>query len=125
MADNYSIQFKSLRAGTTYTLNIYGGTGAAIPLKGGAQPFVTQEDDSEDMFTPVRTQSGYLRMVDNGVGAGSHVLVDGWWKTLVPATDTSRPVTLTGVDNNGNNLGVLWQGFVQAQTFSGELYGNP
>lgn len=125
MANNYSIQFKSLRAGTIYTLNIYGGTGAAIPLKGGAQPFVTQEDDSEDMFTPVRTQSGYLRMVDNGVGADNHVLVDGWWKTLVPATDTSRPVTLTGVDNNGNSLGVLWQGFLQAQTFSGELYGNP
>ena len=54
--NNYSITFKSLRAGTVYTLNIGGGTGAAIPLKGGAQPFTTQEDDSDDMFTPIRTQ---------------------------------------------------------------------
>lgn len=116
MPKNYSITFISLRAGTVYTVNIGGGTGTAVPLKGGAQPFVTQEDASEDMFTPIRTQSGYLRIVDDGLDANGNAFD---WRDLIPATDTSRPVTLTAGGE------VIWQGFMQAQTFSGVLYGNP
>ena len=118
--NNYSITFKSLRAGTVYTLNIGGGTGAAIPLKGGAQPFTTEEDNSEDMFTPIRTQTGYIRVVDDGKDYNGNSIGADWWKDLIPATDTSRPVSLT----NGNGT-VVWQGFMQAQSFSGVLYGNP
>lgn len=119
--NNYSITFKSLRAGTTYIVNIGGGTGAAVPLKGGAQPFVTQEDDSDDMFTPVRTQTGYVRIFDDSFAADGVTAFD--WKDLIPATDTARPVTLTSV-NNGQTV-VHWQGFMQAQNFGGVLYGNP
>jgi len=120
MAKNYTITFKSLRAGTTYTLAIGGGTGTAVPLKGGAQPFTTQEDDDEDMFAPIRTQSGYFRVMDDGLDANG----SAWdWKDLIPATDTSRPVTLTAVDN-GQTV-VRWQGFMQAQDFGSVLYGNP
>jgi len=123
MANNYTIQFKSLRAGTVYTVSVGGGTGTAIPLKGGSQPFTTQEDTDEDMFTPIRTQSGYLRIVDDGKDANGNTLGADWWKDLIPATDTSRPVTLSHVENNTTIID--WQGFMQAQTFSGELYGNP
>lgn len=107
----YSITFKSLRAGANdspYVVNI-GGTGGTA-LMGGAQPFVTQEDDDEDMFLPVRKQSGYLRVIDDGSFN---------WKALIPTDDMSTPVVLT----KGGT--VMWQGFMQAQTFSGELYGNP
>ena len=124
MASNYSITFKSLRAGTVYTVNIGGGTGAAIPLKGGAHPFVTEEDSDEDMFIPIRTQTGYLRIVDDGFDARTPAQAFDW-KDLIPATDTSRPLTLSGFDAQGNNLGVLWQGFMQAQDFGNTLYGNP
>ena len=65
MAKNYKIRFVSLRAGTTYDLNIGGGSGTAVQLSGGAQPFTTQEEGSEDMFTNIRTQTGYFRIVDN------------------------------------------------------------
>ena len=113
---NYSITFKSLRAGTVYTLTIGGSSGNTIPLKGGAQPFTTQEDYDEDMFVPIRTQSGYLRVVDDGKDANGNA----WdWKDLIPATDTSRPVTLT----RGGT--VVWRGFMQAQDFGSVLYGNP
>ena len=117
MAKNYSITFKSLRAGTVYTLNIGGGTGDAVPLKGGAQPFVTQEDDSDDQFTPIRTQSGYIRIIDDGYAADGVTAFD--WKDLIPQTNTSRPVTLTAGST------IVWQGFMQSQNFSGILYGNP
>lgn len=116
MANNYTITFKSLRAGTVYTVNIGGGTGTAIPLKGGAQPFYTQEDESEDMYTPIRTQSGYIRIVDDGLDANGDAFD---WKDLIPATDTARPVTLTAGGST------LWQGFMQAQDFGSQLYGNP
>lgn len=117
--NNYSITFKSLRARTVYTVNIGGGTGAAIPLKGGAEPFVTQEDSSDNMFTPVRTQTGYLRIVDDGKDANGNALEADWWKDLIPATDTSRPVTLTAGGTT------IWQGFMQAQDFGSLIYGNP
>lgn len=110
MAD-YTISFKSLRAGTAYTLNIGSGNDD-VALKGAAQPFVTQEDDDEDMFTPIRTQSGYLRIVDDGSVAGFN------WKDLVPLTAFGKPVALM----DGNT--VVWQGYIQTQTFSGELYGG-
>lgn len=113
---NYSITFKSLRAGTTYVVNIGGGTGAAVPLKGGAQPFTTEEDGDEDVFVPIRTQSGYIRIVDDGKDANGAAFD---WKDLMPETDTSRPVTLTAGGT------VVWQGFMQAQNFGGVLYGNP
>lgn len=117
MAKNYSITFKSLRAGTVYTLNIGGGSGAAVALKPGAQPFTTSEDDSDDQFTPIRTQSGYIRIIDDGYAADGVTAFD--WKDLIPQTNTSRPVTLTAGGT------VVWQGFMQSQNFSGELYGNP
>lgn len=110
MAD-YTISFKSLRAGTVYTLNVGSGNDD-VALKGAAQPFVTQEDDDEDMFTPIRTQSGYLRIVDDGSVAGFN------WKDLVPLTAFGKPVALM----DGNT--VVWQGYIQTQTFSGELYGG-
>ena len=119
MAIHWKIPFKSLRTNTSYTVNIYDSTfsGTAIVLKGGAQPFTTQESDDDDMFTPIRTQTGYLRIVDDGLDANGN----SWnWKTLLPSTDTDRPVTLT--DGNGT---VVWQGFMQSQNFGGVLYGNP
>ena len=119
MAIHWQIPFKSLRTNTLYTVNIYDASfsGTPIQLKGGAQPFTTQESSDDDMFIPIRTQSGYVRIVDDGKDVNGNA----WdWKTLLPSTDTDRPVTLT--DGNGN---VVWQGFMQAQSFSGVLYGNP
>ena len=120
MAKNYTISFMSLRAHTVYTVNIGGGTGAAVPLKGGAEPFTTQESTDDDPFCPIRTQTGYFRIVDDGLDANGNAFD---WKDLIPATDTSRPVTLT--HQSGGSTVIDWQGFMQAQTFAGALYGNP
>ena len=120
MAVHWTIPFRSLRSNTLYTVNIYDSTysGNPIPLKGGSKPFYTQEADDDDQFMPVRTQSGYIRIVDDGYAADGITAFN--WKDILPSTDTDRPVTLT--DGNGN---IVWQGFMQAQNFSGTLYGNP
>ena len=122
MAIHWQVKFKSLRAKELFTVNIYDAdyTGSTpVQLKGGERPFVTQEDDDDDMFQPVRTQSGYLRIVDDGCDADGNSLGANWWRTFIPATDVSRPVTLTDSDDN-----VRWMGFMQAQNFGSKLYMN-
>ena len=121
MSVHWTIQFKSLRTSTLYTVSIYDAdySGDPIPLKGGAQPFVTDEDDDTDMFAPVRTQSGTLSIVDDGKDANGNTFS---WTDLLPETDTSRPVTLTHVENNTTITD--WQGYIQAQTYGGDLYGG-
>ena len=116
----WQVKFKTLRGGCTLTVSIYDltYTGQPILLKGGEQPFVTEESSDDDPFTPIRTQTGHLRIVDDGYAADGTTPFD--WKAFVPQTDHSRPVVMTDDDDN-----VLWQGFMQAQDFSGELYGNP
>lgn len=124
MAIHWQIHFKSLRAANgneDYTVSIYDSdySGNPIQLKGGAEPFVTQEDDDDDLFEPIRQQSGYIRIVDDGKDASGNALASGWLRQLLPANDLSRPVVLT------KNNAVVWQGYMQAQNFSGTLYGNP
>ena len=125
---HWKIFFKSLRAGSDYCVNIYKDgslpSGYPLTLKGGAQPFTTEEDSDDDMFTPIRTQSGYIRIVDDGLAETSGGVSTSWnWKDLLPATDTDRPVVLqkkvSGVWTT------VWLGFMQAQNFGGTLYGNP
>ena len=123
MAIHWQVKFKSLKSGVVYTASIYDSNysgSTRIQLKGGAQPFVTQEDDSDDMFTPIRTQSGYLRIVDDGKDADGNAFN---WRTFIPTTDTDRPVILSH-EENGSTV-IDWMGFMQAQNFGAQLYGNP
>lgn len=122
MAIRWQIPFKSLRSGSDYCVNIIDSSysGSPIPLKGGASPFTTDEEANEDPFTPIRTQSGYLRIIDDGKDANGNTFD---WKQLIAQTDTSRPVTLTR--KVGTSWVVQWQGFMQAQNFGHTLYGDP
>ena len=123
MAIKWQIPFASLRTGTIYTVNVYDASysGSPIILNGGAAPFVTEEDGDDDPFSPVRTQTGTLRIIDDGYAADGVTPFD--WKQFVPSVAAERPVTLTHVVNN--TTVVDWQGFIQSQDFSGTLYGNP
>lgn len=123
MAIHWQIPFASLRTGIIYTVNVYDEnySGTPITLKGGAVPFTTNEDGDDDPFSPIRTQSGNLSIIDDGYAADGVTAFD--WKEFLPAVANSRPVTLTHVVNN--TTVVDWQGFIQSQDFSGTLYGNP
>ena len=125
---HWKIPFMSLRSGKVYTINIYkDGTlpsGYPLTLKGGAEPFTTDEDASDDEFAPIRTQSGYLRIVDDGyaVNASSQQVAFNW-SEILPMNDTDRPITLT--TTSGGVTTIHWKGFIQAQNFGSTLYGNP
>ena len=111
------------RLNQVVTVNIYdnaGGTGWPLHLKPAAVPFVTQEDDTDDVFTPVRTQTGYLRIVDDGwVTDNNGNEIPFNWRDLIPGIATDRPVEV----KIGSTA--VWQGYMQAQNYGARLYGNP
>lgn len=118
MAVHWKIPFKSF-GGTTYEVRIYDDdfTGSTpVTLVGGVDPFVTQEDDDEDVFTPIRTQTGYIRIFDDGKDANGNSFN---WRDLIPVGALDRRVELY----SGSTL--RWSGYIQPQSFSGDIYNGP
>jgi hypothetical protein len=118
----YRIPFQSFE-GTQYMVYIYEQTsGTLVTLTGAENPFVTQEDDDNDIFTPIRIQTGYLRVIDQTVD-GSLL------ESIIPSNNTQKLVRLyTGTwDNSFTTFtdGVIkWQGFLCAEAFTQEWDDN-
>lgn len=96
----YTQNFKALD-GTVFTVTVDGVTLTTTPPLSDV-PFETQEDGNADVYVPVRTQSGYIRMRSTDLST---------WRNLIPSGALAEPVTLT---QNGS---VMWQGYVQTGTF--------
>lgn len=88
-------------AGTTYTLTIGNWSGSTQPPLSDS-PFETSEEADTDMFTPTRTQSGYIRMRSTDAST---------WRSFIPASVMDKPVTLT----TGGTI--VWQGYIQTGTY--------
>ena len=115
---HWQVPFTSLQ-NAHYMVYIYDRdySGGVVTLTGSDQPFTTQEKDSDDIFTPIRSQTGYLRVIDE--------TVDGsLMQTLMPDNNTQRMVKLVqGIWNNGvftpfADDSVKWQGFLAASSYS-------
>lgn len=105
--------FKS-RKGNDYAVRIYDQDydGSIVDIIGSANPFETQEDDNEDIFTPVRIQTGYFRFLDSN---GSLM------EEIIPSNNTERMIQLLrGTYRNGSFVGnvICWQGFLQARAYT-------
>lgn len=98
----WQVRFKTLN-GNDAQVDIYeeGWNGGITELEPAENPFSTEEDSEDDFLKPVRTQTGYLRVVDNGD-------LDG----LMPADNTQHYLELY-INNK-----ISWCGYMQADTFS-------
>jgi hypothetical protein len=94
----YYIDFIGFRSRLQYQLRIAKASGDNVMLTGAAVPFVTEEDDDDFAFKPVRLQTGYIGIVD---------LTGEQWKGLVSSSATDVPVTLY------RGGGIVWDGFIQ------------
>ena len=101
---------------TPYQINIYeeGYQGSVVVLKGGAQPFITQETEDEDAFLPLRTSSGYITIVCEDAA-----LVDA----ILPNEVHDRYVELVDVTPNANK--VVWNGYILPEEFSNDWNTTP
>ncbi len=101
----YYIGFQS-RTGKNYELRIVDDSlNANTALVGSVEVFTTDEDTDEDVFLPVRCQTGYVRFVDTD---------DGQWRTIMPQYSAEKRVILLDGSNN-----VVWQGWLQARSYGG------
>ena len=82
----------------------YGGS--AKQLTPAAEPFTTSEGTSTDLYTPVRTQSGYIRFIVED--AATDIAA-----SLLSASATAHPVTLTNADST-----ILWAGFLKGAQYT-------
>ena len=112
----WTIPFKSL-AERTCRVDIYDLTtpdysGSTTTLVGAADPIVIDEDNDDDLTNVVRTQSGYLNIIETDDTTAAI-------EALKPEKNTSRRVELY-VDNT-----LTWCGLMQAQTFENAWVPNP
>jgi len=118
MTVRWQVQFKSLRGDKLYVVDIYSTGNYSTPtqLMGASNPFTTEEDNDEDFFKFIRTQTGHLRIVDDGLSGFNY-------QDLLPIEVLDRPIVLRQV-TNGNSQ-TLWKGFIQIQQPDYELYEYP
>lgn len=117
-AIRWQIPFIS-RKGTSYRIDIYDTYTGSVPstwpvtLQAGETPFTTNEDASDDFFTPVRPSNGTISVIDP----------DGTlMEQLIPENNIDRLVRLVSI--SGNTTTIQWQGFLSCEAFSQEYIAN-
>lgn len=98
----WKVSFKTINDRNAEVL-IYedGWTGDITDIEPAENAITTEEDNSDDFMRPVRTWTGYLRVIDNGDLEG-----------LMPTDNQQHYVELL-IDNI-----LKWCGYMQADTFS-------
>ena len=97
---------------TSYRIDIYaeGYSGTPIQLTAGPQPIVTEENNSDDFFTPVRSQTGTIQVCTRMPNGDLLDIND-----MLPADNIAHPVRLINLSNSN---AIEWQGFMSCEAFS-------
>lgn len=105
----WQVTFKSLN-GTTCRIDIYDNdwpAGVILPVRGAADPFYYEEDDSDDLLNGVmRYRTGYIRVVENYYGQLDDIRPESTFDRYVE-------FLYGGV--------VMFTGYIQVQDFSHTL----
>lgn len=115
---HWTLPFEALD-GTRYRIDIYSDNAPAVPvvLSGASSPFTTDEDSSDDYFSPVRGQTGAIHILNTD---GLLTLQE-----LLPANNIDRPVMVRKLDSLGRRGAVVWQGFLNSETYTQEYNSRP
>lgn len=112
-SEHYIIPFKSLDS-INYEVVIYedGYTGSTVTLTGAERPFETCEDGDVNPFTPIRTQTGYIRVIDE-----DGTLAD----SIFPTSNTQKFVRLYDTEDDS----IKWQGFLACSAYNQDWVNSP
>ena len=114
-ATKYTITFNSLKR-ITYTVNILvdGFLGTPQRLRASTNAFAIDEDHNENYFEPIRTQSGYIRIVNESTDLDGNPFD---YKGLIATNSQSHQVQLI----SGGSL--VWIGFIRPVVLTTTLFG--
>ena len=126
-AVRWQVPFVSV-SGTKYRVDIYDETGSwsgVTQLLPGDQPFVTDEDASDDYFAPVRSQSGTLQVCTK-IEPQTTYPIGGTLSLndILPANNIAHPVRLVSIAAN-NAETIEWQGFLSCEAYNQDYVGIP
>ena len=120
---SYRMRFVS-QEGSRYELRMwptaegYDAEGAQ-ELTGGAEPFVTEEEDGEDILQAVRSSTGYISIVTEDYKLQ---------EKIVPGTADGMRVQLVRhamADETDQKDRVMWEGYVQPTAYSQDWSAGP
>lgn len=114
-ATKYTYSFNS-RRGVSYTVNILvdGFSGTAQRLRPALRPFTIDEDNSDNYFEPLRSISGYIRIVNEDTDLDGNSFS---YKDLIATNVQSHQVQLI----SGNSL--IWVGYIKPVVLTSKLFG--
>lgn len=114
-ATKWTFSFKSLR-NVSYTVNILidGFSGTVKRLRSAAQPFTIDEDNSDNYFLPIRTQSGYIRIINENTDLDGNAFD---YSELIATNAMSHQVQLL----SGST--VVWVGYIKPVVLTSALFG--
>lgn len=93
-----------------------GYNGDIVTLRGADNPIETSEDNSEDIFTPIRKQTGSLRIADNGYDMDGNEFD---YTELIPNDILDLQVRLW---QEGNTDTLRWIGYIRPDSLTSRLF---
>ena len=85
-------------------------------LRGAEKPIETSEDNSDDIFTPIRKQTGALRIADNGFDINGNAFD---YTDLIPTDTFDNQVRLWLV---GQTDTLRWVGYIRPDSLTSRLF---
>ena len=114
-ATKWTLSFKSLRD-VSYTVNILvdGFSGTAKRLRAAEKPFTIDENNSDDYFETIRTQSGYIRIINEETDLDGNAFD---YSELIATNAMSHQVQLLSGQT------ILWVGYIKPVVLTSTLFG--
>lgn len=110
---NWIVEFKSI-AGSLYKVQIAGASGDTdIQLLPSDHPFYIEEEGKEDLFVPVKTQSGYVEIITDDFSL---------LKQILPAKGGIRSVWLGAYSEYTQEYITIFKGWVQPKILSFKMW---
>ena len=117
-AIHWQINFVALHSNDAYRVDILedGYSGDIVHLRGAANPFETTEDNSDDAFTPIRKQTGSLRIADNGYDMDGNAFD---YTEMLPSDTFDYQVKLWKI---GTSNTLRWIGYIRPDSLTSKMF---
>ena len=115
---HWQINFVALLTNDTYRVDILqdGYTDEIVHLRGAENPFETTEDNNDNAFTPIRKQTGSLRIADTGYDMDGNEFD---YTDILPYDTFDFQVKLWKV---GTTDTLRWIGFIRPDSLTSKMY---